>query len=188
METQDMCSVSVCKRKGRRKEVSRRWRKGRVGSCEHTSLLFCTALKCSFLRASSALFQWAPNMRRCLSSGGSSTKWERERIWKKLEREINSWWQVQIGNKRKRVFPVLWIELLLLLAVTGIATRQVPLTSTVSRSLLMSTESVVRSDRLILCRPLLLSLSVFPGIRIFSTASGLHIRYPKYWIFSFSIQ
>ena len=51
---------------------------------------------------------------------------------------------------------------------------------------LMSIESVMQSNRLILCHPLLLP-SVFPGIRVFSNESVLRIRWPKYWSFSFSI-
>ena len=52
---------------------------------------------------------------------------------------------------------------------------------------LMSIESVMSSNHLILCHPLLLLLSIFPSIRIFSNESVLHIRRPKYWSFSFSI-
>ena len=51
----------------------------------------------------------------------------------------------------------------------------------------MSTESVMPSNHLILCRPLLLLLSIFPSIRVFSNDSALHIRWPKYWSFSFNI-
>ena len=51
----------------------------------------------------------------------------------------------------------------------------------------MSTESVMPSNHLNLCRPLLLPPSIFPSIRIFSSKSVLHIRWPKYWSFSFSI-
>ena len=51
----------------------------------------------------------------------------------------------------------------------------------------MSIESVMPSNHLILCRPLLLQPSVFPSIRVFSNESPLHIRWPKYWSFSFSI-
>ena len=51
----------------------------------------------------------------------------------------------------------------------------------------MSTESVMPSSRLILCRPLLLLPSIFPSIRVFSNRSVLHIRWPKYWSFVFSI-
>ena len=48
-------------------------------------------------------------------------------------------------------------------------------------------ESVMPSSHLILCRPLLLLPSIFPSIRVFSNESALHIRWPKYWRFSFSI-
>ena len=63
------------------------------------------------------------------------------------------------------------------------------LSITNSRSLLklMSIASVMSSNHLILCHPLLLLSSVFPGIRVFSNESVLHIRWANYWIFSFSI-
>ena len=51
----------------------------------------------------------------------------------------------------------------------------------------MSTESVMLSNHLILCRPLLLLSSIFPSIRVFSNESALHIRWPKYWTFNFNI-
>ena len=51
----------------------------------------------------------------------------------------------------------------------------------------MSIESVMPSNHLILCRSLLLLPSIFPSIRVFSNESALHIRWPKYWSFSFSI-
>ena len=61
--------------------------------------------------------------------------------------------------------------------------------STNSQSLfkLMSIESVMPSDHLILCRPLLLLPSIFPSIRVFSNESALCIRWPECWSFSFSI-
>ena len=52
---------------------------------------------------------------------------------------------------------------------------------------LMSIELVMPSKQLILCRPLLLLPSIFPSIRVFSNESVLHIRWPKYWSFSFNI-
>ena len=52
---------------------------------------------------------------------------------------------------------------------------------------LMSVESVISSNHLILCHPLLLQPSIFPRIRVFSSESVLQIRWPKYWSFSFSI-
>ena len=51
----------------------------------------------------------------------------------------------------------------------------------------MSIESVMPSNHLILCHPLLLPPSVFPSIRVFSSESVLHIRWPKYWSFTFNI-
>ena len=66
---------------------------------------------------------------------------------------------------------------------------QVPLSFTVSQSLLrlMPFKLVMPSNCLILCRPLLLLLSIFPSIRVFSDESVVWIRWPKYWSFSFSI-
>ena len=51
----------------------------------------------------------------------------------------------------------------------------------------MAIESVMPSNHLILCRPLLLLPSIFPSIRVFSNESVFHIKWPKYWSFSFSI-
>ena len=67
--------------------------------------------------------------------------------------------------------------------------RQASLSIINSWSLLkfMSIESVMPSNHLILCHPLLLLLSIFPSIRVFSNESVLHITWPKYWSFSFSI-
>ena len=66
------------------------------------------------------------------------------------------------------------------------AACQAPLSSTVSRSLLkfMSTESVMLSNHLTLCHPVLLLPSILPSIRVFSNESALRIRWPKYWSFS----
>ena len=75
-----------------------------------------------------------------------------------------------------------------LFATPWTAARQASL-STISWSLLrlMSIESAMPSNHLTLCRPLLLLPSVFPSIRVFFSESVLHIRWPKYWSFSFSI-
>ena len=77
----------------------------------------------------------------------------------------------------------------LTLATPWPAARQASLSFTVSQSLLklMSIESVVPSNHLTLCCPLLLLPSIFSSIRVFSNESALHIRWPKYWSFSFSI-
>ena len=76
-----------------------------------------------------------------------------------------------------------------LLATPWTAARQASLSITNSRSLpkLMSIESVIPSNHLILCRPLLLPSSVFPSMRVFSNESVLLIRWPEYWSFSFNI-
>ena len=76
-----------------------------------------------------------------------------------------------------------------LFATPWTAARQASLSITNSRSLLklMSIESVMPSNHLILSRPLLLLPSIFPSIRVFSNESLLRIRWPKYWSFSFSI-
>ena len=63
-----------------------------------------------------------------------------------------------------------------------------PITNSQSFLKLMSIESVMPSNHLILCRPLLLLPSIFPSIRVFSIESVLPIRWPKYWSFSFSIR
>ena len=67
------------------------------------------------------------------------------------------------------------------------AACQASLSITNSQSLLMSIESVMPSNYLILCRPLLLSPLIFPSIRVFSNESVLCIRWPKFWSFSFNI-
>ena len=76
-----------------------------------------------------------------------------------------------------------------LCATPGTVTRQTSLSITNSRSLLklMSIESVMPSNHLILCRPLLLLPSVFPSLRVFSNESVLHIRWPKDWSFNCNI-
>ena len=76
-----------------------------------------------------------------------------------------------------------------LFATPGTAAHQASLSVTSSQSLLklVSIESVIPSNLLILCRPLLLPPSIFPSIRVFSNESVIHIRLPKNWSFSFSI-
>ena len=83
---------------------------------------------------------------------------------------------------------VLLLSCVQLFATPWTAAHQASL-FTISRSLLklMSTESVMPSDHLILRHPLLLLPSIFPSIRVFSNESTLRIRWPKFWNFSFSI-
>ena len=82
-----------------------------------------------------------------------------------------------------------WLSHVRLVVTPWTAARQASLSITNSRSLLklMSIESVMPSNHLILCRPLFLLPSIFPSIRAISNESVLHIRGPKYWSFSFSI-
>ena len=104
-----------------------------------------------------------------------------------------------VTNLEQRLFPVLSCGLEVLCYCCSVfqpclfvtpwtATCQASLSFTVSWSLLklMSIESVMPSNHLILCHPLLLLPSIFPSIRVFSNESALHIRWPKYWSFSFS--
>ena len=76
-----------------------------------------------------------------------------------------------------------------LFAIPWTAGHQASLSFTISWSLLkfISIESVVSSNHLVFCHPLLLLLSISPSIRVFPNGSVLHIRWPKYWSFSFSI-
>ena len=77
-----------------------------------------------------------------------------------------------------------------LFATPWTAAWQASLSITKSQSLLklMSIQSVVPSNHLILCQPLLLPPSTFPSIRVFSNESAFHIRWPKYWSFGFDIR
>ena len=79
---------------------------------------------------------------------------------------------------RVQLFATLWT-----------AAHQASLSGTNSQSLLklISIESMMPSNHLILCHPLLLPPSIFPNIRVFSNESALRIRWPRYWTFSFSI-
>ena len=97
--------------------------------------------------------------------------------------EYTVWIWVQITSSVQSLSRV-W-----LFVTTWTAARQASLSLTNSWSLLklMSIESVMPSNHLILCRPLLLLPSIFPRIRVFSSESALHIRRPKYWSFSFNI-
>ena len=84
---------------------------------------------------------------------------------------------------------VQWLSHIQLFANPWITARQASLSITISQSLLklMSIESVRPSSHLFLCRPLLLLPPIPPSIRVFSSESTLHMRWPKYWSFSFSI-
>ena len=91
--------------------------------------------------------------------------------------------------KRLKFSSVQLLSCVLLFVAPWTAARQASLSITNSQSLLrlMSIESVMPSNHLILRHPLLLLPSIFPSIRVFSSESALHIRWPKYWSFSFNI-
>ena len=89
----------------------------------------------------------------------------------------------------KMFIVVVWsLSLIQLLAMLWTAAHQASLSFTISWSLLklMSVESVMPSNHLILCCPLLLLPSIIPSIRVFSNELSLHIRWPKYWSFTIS--
>ena len=90
--------------------------------------------------------------------------------------------------KRGLLLLLLLLSHVRLFETPSTAACQPPLSSTISCSLLkfMFIESVMLSNHLILCHSLLWP-STFPSIRVFSNESALHIRWPKYWSFSFSI-
>ena len=98
-------------------------------------------------------------------------KWKRPSRWRGQPNVVQSLSHV-------RLFTIPWT-----------AARQASLSFTISRSLLKLTsiELVMPSNHLILCHPRLFLPSIFPSIRVFSNESACHIRWQKYWSFSFSI-
>ena len=79
---------------------------------------------------------------------------------------------------RVRLFPTPW---------TAACQASLSITNSWSLPKLMSIESVMPFNHLIICSPLLLLPSIFPSIRVFSNESAFHIRWPKYWSFSYNI-
>ena len=101
-------------------------------------------------------------------------------------------WKSWLKTKIMASGPISSVQLLShvwLFVTPWTSARQASMSVTNSQSLLklMSIESVMPSSHLILCCPLLLLPSTFPSIRVFSKELVLHIRWPKYWSFSFSI-
>ena len=101
-------------------------------------------------------------------------------------RNFDLWWKVTASLYNKGVLFSSVTQSCLTLCNPMDAARQASLSITNSQSLLMSIELMMPSSHLTLCLPLLLP-SDFPSIRVFSPESVLHIRWPKYWSFSFSI-
>ena len=94
-----------------------------------------------------------------------------------------------IITARSTYYSVQLLSHVRLFATPWTAAHQASLSITNSRSLpkLMSIKSVMPSNHLILCHPLILLLSIFPSIRVFSNESALCIRWPKYWSFSANV-
>ena len=111
----------------------------------------------------------------------------KEKEWKRINK---SYMNHGILPKRKAITrsvqSLSWVQLFV---IPWTAAHQACLSVINSRSLLrlMSIESVMSSNHLILCHPLFLPPSIFPSIRVFSNESALYIRWPKYWSFSFNI-
>ena len=99
--------------------------------------------------------------------------------------KLRSWWWTGMPQ----FISVQLLSHVRLFETSWTAAQQASLSINKSQSLLklMSIESVMPSNHLILCRPILLPSSIFPSIRVFSNESVLCIRWPKYWSFSFSI-
>ena len=98
-------------------------------------------------------------------------------------------YQIFVGKRKTQISSVQLLSCLWLFATPWIAACQASLSITNSQSLLklICIESMMPSGHLILCRPLLLLSPIPPSIRVFSNESTLHMRWPKYWSFSFSI-
>ena len=130
--------------------------------------------------------------------GGLGSWWWTGRpgvLWFMGSQRVRQDWETELNWYVIIFISLLWyvvfqlLSRVLLLATPWTAARQASLSFTISRSLLKltSTESVMPSNYLILCHPLLLPPSIFPSIRVFSNESALHIGWPKYWSFSFNI-
>ena len=91
--------------------------------------------------------------------------------------------------RRQQILVVQSLSHVQVCAIPETAACQASLSFTISWSLLklMSIELVIPSTHLVLCHPLLLLPSIFPSIRVFSNELALHITWPKYWSFNFSI-
>ena len=103
--------------------------------------------------------------------------WNKNKVRKRWVQLTFQFSSVQ-SLSRVRLFPTSW---------TAACQAFLSITHSQSSPKLMSIELVMPSNHLIFCRPLLLLLSIFPSIRVFSNESALCIKWPKYWSFSFNI-
>ena len=125
----------------------------------------------------------------------SLTKGKIKIIWHLNKHRKNIWQNSTSFHDKKTTIKLVFVFVVQLLshvwlfATPWTAAWQASLSFTVSWSLLklMLIESMISSNHLILCRSLLLLLSIFPNITVYSNESALRIRWPKYWSFSFSI-
>ena len=125
-----------------------------------------------------------PNLRSCLDSVTSAWPFDIQVLWLFPYSEMSSLWYPVVVAVVVQLLSHAWP-----LVTPWTAACQNSLSFTISPNLfkLMSLESVMASNHLILCHPLLLLLSVFPSIRVSSNESALRIRWQNYWSFSFSI-
>ena len=125
-----------------------------------------------------------PNLRSCLDSVTSAWPFDIQVLWLFPYSEMSSLWYPVVVAVVVQLLSHAWP-----LVTPWTAACQISLSFTISQNLfkLMSLESVMASNHLILCHPLLLLLSVFPSIRVSSNESALRIRWQNYWSFSFSI-
>ena len=136
-----------------------------------------------FRKIESCFFQWESR---------NWTKWGKAEIGKGISHPVLCPYVSGKGTQfspPSTFFVVQWLSPVQVFAIPLSAAHQPSLSFTMSWSLLkfMSAESVMPSNRLILCHPLLFLPSIFPTIRVFSNESVLRIRWPKDWSFSFSI-
>ena len=96
-------------------------------------------------------------------------------------------WGLYFMNSKRKTIHVLSVQSLSCVWLYTAHQASLSITNSQSWPKLMSIESVMPSNHLILCCPLLILPSIFPSIRIFSNESALLIRWPKYWSFSFNI-
>ena len=117
----------------------------------------------------------------------------KERAWtfKQPNMRIDKWFYGWGGKENRTAFVIVVQSLshLWLFVNPWTVARQAPLPSTISQSLLrfMPIELVILSNHVILCHPRFLLPSIFPSIRVFSSELALHITWPEYWSFNFSI-
>ena len=134
----------------------------------------------------------------------STTRWVQEKVLRKLDSHTQNnetrpllhiihyrfkckYWNHKTPRRKLQLSSAQSLSHVRLFVTPRTAAYQASLSITNSQSLLMSITSVMPSNHLILCHPLLLPPSIFPSIRVFSNESILRIKWPKYWSFSFSI-